>query len=592
MSDAASPVLGHWPYLDKLLRDAEANTDHVRTNTRAQAGLLYHLSDPAHGFWHMPAEHQMEVVHRLMALVPRIGNNTEPKRLTELLFRLWETTEPLEALSRAVKVEDLTPRPRVLDELVYPTTGLIGTFLDWNGHSSCPVAYSYWAAVAMIGAACRYNFFIDRNSDTLRMNWFIILVGKKGTFKSTGLDAACEVLRHLNCHAHQWKPGTALPDFSEQHPYQVRFLPEDTNQATLVKALATQPLLLKGQLMRPEETGLLALDELQTLFGKDTWQIERVVPFFNRIYADKPYVYQTIKGGKITIQNPAVTLIGCCPPEIMRLSVSPALFHGGFMDRTHIIYREPLVGGASEMYPTPKPRDPLLAATLARALYQLSARRHREEIVATPEGKEYFEKWFRLQPEPEDERDYSLPRKANHLWKHAAILSISSGDVPLIHAQHFEQAARIMEVERHHFRKLLGEMDAPPEALQMQQLQDILFRAGAVEPAYIMRSTYFDMLRTRKGLCPPTMKAVPLLEDLEKSGRVNHLLNVGKGNTQGQAYQLTKSAAGEIKGRIPSVPPTPLVQRPPSPQGPAETASPELEAAQLARALGSSQEPE
>jgi len=584
-------VLGHWPILDKLLRDAEAEIQGVRDSTRIQANVLYRLGNPDGGYWHLGPEHQTDVIHRLMALVPRIGNNTEPRRMAELLLCLYETHEPLETLSRAVKVEEFPPRQRFGEEHLFPTSGLIGLFLDWAGLASCSMAYLFWSAVALIGSSCRYNFFIDRHTDTMRMNWFIIMVGEKGTFKSTGLDAAREVWGHLNCQVHGWKPGTALPNFHDLNPYQVRFLPEDSNQATLVKALATQSIVYKGKSVKPEEAAVMALDELQTLFGREGWQIEKLVPWLNRIFADKPYVYQTGKGGLITIQHPAVTLLGCCPPEIMRASITPALFAGGFLDRCVIVSRADKVG-AADMYPTPMPRDPLVAAQLARALKQLTMRSHREEIIATSEATEWFKKeWFPNQPEPTDDRDYSLPRKANHLWKLAAILCISDGSLPEIHPHHFQLAAKLLDSERRHFRELLGFMDEPVEGEQMRWIEDLLFRSGAVEPSYMLRSKLFSLLRSRKGLSPPTLRAKPFLEDLEVMGRVKHLVRVGKPPHTGEAYQLTTEAAEDIKLRIPSGLRASPGRRLQLVRHPDATVSPEPEADPQAQEPDSGQEP-
>ena len=188
-------------------------------------------------------------------------------------------------------------------------------------------------------------------------------------------------------------------------------------------------------------------------------------------------------------------------------------------------------------------------------------------MLATGEANLWYEDWYSAQREALEAQEPSVKRKANHLWKLAAILAISDKSAPYIQVHHFQQAALIFEAEWVYFRMMLGILDEPPEAAQMTYIEQVLLKAGAVEPEYMMKGELFRILRNRKGLTPPTVRAVPLLQSLEAAGRIRHLLNVTKLTNQrantGEAYQLTGEAAADqkqVRSRHRLVKPTPEVE--------------------------------
>ncbi len=65
------------------------------------------------------------------------------------------------------------------------------------------------------------------------------------------------------------------------------------------------------------------------------------------------------------------------------------------------------------------------------------------------------------------------------------------------------------------------------------------------------RRDLFQVLRFKKGLSPPTLRAVPYLESLEQAGRIRQLVN---GTHRG--YQLTREAAEDLAARM-GKPPAP-----------------------------------
>lgn len=576
---ADDQLLGHWPLLDQLLQEAE-QLPRFLEDTRAQAHLIHALGRPEGGYWVVHPQHQQEMLSRCMRLIPRLQVSPTPKLVLEALFNLHLSHKPLENISRALKVVDYTPRTLYSDEDIFPTTGWLGAFTNWNRESDVPLAYYFWAGVATIGAACRYNWFIDRGNDMLRLNHYMVLVGTKATGKSTALGAALEVLSHLNMQVWGWKPGSPLPPDDKHNAYQVRILPEDTNQETLVRILKPRlELADSGARIQVDSTGLLALDELATFLGRDTWAIQKRVPFLTRIHSGETYEYHTQRGGEIILKNLAVSLLACCTPDWLRDAISPLLFGGGFLDRTLLIYRDPLP--PPPLFPTPRPRDPLTAAALAALLVPLTARQRREEMMATPRAHKWYDQWYVEQEDSEDPRETSVKRRALHLWKLAAVLSLSEGTQPLIHTRHFELAAAIFAAEWRQYRKLLVELHTPPEAELMRFIEFTLLKVGAVEgKSHMNKSALFSQCRNRQGLSPPNTKAVPFLESLEAEGRVKKIITQAAKGRTAEAWYLTKETAEELKrvrrGR-PNAPPVLREPHQPEDQHQVGTASQEPE---------------
>lgn len=563
-----------WDKLDRLLREAESAQAKLRGGGthalhHAQATLLHTLGNPALGYWQLPPERQQALVVRMSPLVRRIGDAVNPRATLENLLCLWRHPHPFEEMVRAVKVG--VPVERLLEpgELVYKAvTGWLGNFIGWSSNSDVPLGFYFWSGVMALSAACRYGWFIDRQVENLRMNHYILMVGKKATGKSSGLNAATELLHRCNYQINPWHRELAPKEdtFKEgNHPWHVLLLPEDTNQETLVSTLASREQTLQWPegipipadppaTLMTEATGLLGLDELATFLGRQGWNIEKRIPWLTTMYGRPDYVYKTKSGGEQRLHNIALSLLGCCTPDWMKVAISPLLFGGGFLDRCVVVHREPLI---SRTYPTAEPRDPVTANYLARYLKELSCRLRPEELYAVPQALDWFNNWYREFPESSDDQDTSAKRTANHLWKLAGVLALSDQTQPHIHLKHFELAWRIMSQEDAHYREFLGYIRRPTELDNMEFIERKLFKAGAFgldpetnEPAFMLQSELFNHLRQRQGLSPPNPKALPFLDSLQQAGRIEKLAGVGRGKgRKGIGYRLVDSVAMDWQRR-------------------------------------------
>jgi DNA-binding MarR family transcriptional regulator len=277
-----------------------------------------------------------------------------------------------------------------------------------------------------------------------------------------------------------------------------------------------------------DSTGYMSLDELTTFLGKDNWALAARVPFLVTLYSREEYRYETKKEGRIDLKNCALSLLACTAPEWMNGAISPLMFEGGFMDRTLYIYRP---GGADRSYPTPGPLDPVTAIHLAKYLRAISCQPKPVELFPNKACTKFYEDWYNSQPKIGEFTSMTLHRKANHAWKLAGVLSLSAATQPHITEETFKEAIDILDAEESRFMEFLTAVDKAPEADLFMYIAKMLLRWGGDAT----QSKLFNSLRQKRGLSPPNIRAVPILQAMAQMGWLE-IQRVGRG----VVYKLTE----------------------------------------------------
>jgi hypothetical protein len=195
----------------------------------------------------------------------------------------------------------------------------------------------------------------------LRMNNYVVFLGRRGTGKSIAARCALEVIERLNY--------ILQPDSTIRNPDVVRVLPTDTNVETMARLLAVDKIVRSGkdgleEKVQVDSTGFMVIEEFATFFGKNVWNPGRRVPFFTDTYAKERHDYHTQRSGLLELRNIAITMMGAAAPDWFKGSMVGDLLGGGFLDRCIYVWRP--VG--SRGYSTPPPIDPLAGENLARRL--------------------------------------------------------------------------------------------------------------------------------------------------------------------------------------------------------------------------------
>ncbi len=485
----------HWLKLQELVSLARKSPN-FHTDAYAQLKLVELAAD---FFPVTTKERRAWIEKQLMVLVPRVKNATDPVLELQLLLKVGSVWGS-EDLARAIRYRTPSFFLEEPEESLYPQEGWLGEYIDWSKHSELPVGFHFWSAMAALGAACRYNFYVDRGQYNLRLNNYIILVADKGIGKSHAMNLALEILRRANDLI---RPPDAMANM--KHPHEIRILPEDTNVETLTQALQyTTAVMLDeaGNSIRVpvDSTGMMALDELTTFLGIKTWNVERRIPWLVTMHNKENYTYETKGSGAMVLKHLALSMIACTAPDWFSSAMSPLMFGGGFMDRTLYVYR----GKTERLYPTPSPTDPITALGLANRLADISKMNRPVEMMATDNADNWYEAWYRRQPNNNPITNMSRAREANHLWKLAALLSLSEGVEPYIQDTHLDAAAKYLKIEESYFEAFDRARTKSGYSDAIGTILSVIIRAGGT----VTRARLYQFLNGRHGLTPPS-KFVP-----------------------------------------------------------------------------------
>lgn len=456
-------------------------------------------------------------------LAPRLARTSlarDPELACQQILTLGRDEDVRRALM--VRPEDRqgwVPDPG--DDL-YPTEGWLGDYLEYAKHNEVPTGLHFWAGLGAFGAACRRNFYIEYGVDRLYMNQYIVFGSRKGTGKSVAMNAALGILHRLNTVVESQIPGSDL--------YKVNVLPEDTTPQNLVKemadrAAATETHMSDGTVRTElgvpvQATAILALDELSVFLGKGTFSIEQKVPLLTTLWSrdEMPYEKGTATEGRRTLNEIALSMIACCAPAWLRGSITSDVFGGGFMERTHFIYREP----GNRRYDIPPPFDPVQANMLAERLVQFTYRQLKERAYLKPEARDWYRQWYdeikdRAHRErlAEDEHETSVSRRSTHMWKLAAMLCLSEERWPWIGVQDFRRADRLLEHEQGYFDKFIEQARESKDAKNYKYLERLVRKHYRSTGEGLLRSKLMQKAKARIG---PVRAVQPWLDTLVMDG--------------------------------------------------------------------------
>ena len=488
-----------WLKLQEIVSNARKSPT-FHTDIQAQL-LVVELA--AHFFPQTSKERRRWIESQLTALIPRVRNAPNKEDMLLWLLKVGRL-RGREDIARSLRYQTPSSFLEEPEESLYPTEGWLGEYITWAKHSELPVGFHFWAALGALGAACRHNFYVDRGQYNLRLNNYIILVANKGIGKSHAMNLSLEILRRANelIRPEDLTPGTS-------HPYEIRILAEDTNVETLTQALQFTTGVLRdaaGNSTRVDiaSTGMMALDELTTFLGVKTWNVERRIPWLVTMYSSDNYTYETKGSGKMVLKNLALSMIACTAPDWFTSAMTPLMFGGGFMDRTLYIYR----GRTERSYPTPEPTDPIAALKLAERLAEISEVRDSVEMMPRGNANKWYIAWYNRQLDNNPITDMSKARQANHLWKLAALLSLSEGTEPYIDDTHLDAAAKYLKIEESYFE----EFDRARSKSATSDGVRIILKLLRKHNGKLTKARLYQFLNGQHGFTPPSKHAPMYVE--------------------------------------------------------------------------------
>jgi len=343
-------------------------------------------------------------------------------------------------VERSLQANVGDPHLRLPDEESYPKSGWLGEYLNYSQGNEVPMAYHFWTAITVLGAAAKRNYFLDMGVYRIYPNQYVLLLGPSGLKKSTALNIGQDLLTRVNRKLEE--RGAAGHEL-------IKIMPNKMGPEVFLKEMKSMPLSGSKGMEWTDSVALILASELSVLIGKQVFHSEMFIELLTDLY-DCPERWRsgTITRGNEEFHNIAVSMLGCSTPDWAMDSVSEKLFTGGFFGRLVLCWRE----FSNKAFPYPQFLDPVVAERLSDRLTDIANVRKVRVFQMTAEAKEWYEEFYyanheRMVLEQEEELRGYLSRKHNHVFSTAMALALSDGPEPILAANHLRLAEFYLQRE-------------------------------------------------------------------------------------------------------------------------------------------------
>jgi hypothetical protein len=501
----------------KLIQASEA--EGFSGNIEAQAEAICGIRK----VWtHLTSEDKDRLTAALSPKVSRCRAAAKPLNVFRRLVILPTDADVRRALACAVQPQRIwSPED---DELIYPTDGWIGAYLQYAKHNEANIGFHFWAILCAIGSVCQRKFFIDMGQFKVHLHNYVVLTGDSASGKTIAANTAMNILKRFN---------RAMYDIDPQSGDSVLILPDDTTAEFLVQELGSRQFVSRQGKVGPpapgeemiDATGMFFLDEIANFLSKDQWAVRKRIPLLTALYDTDHYVKGTRGMGREELFNVALSMLALGAPEWFKSNITEDFRQGGMLDRTLFVHRSP----THRVYTLPlDPLDPTIAEGLVADLVAWGKQRS-VEMKATEDGKLWADSWYTAGRQAEIDEFYgaaaarqgltvarSLKRHNVLMWKVAAILSLTYGEAPFISDERFEQAATLLGAEDRSLTQLLSFVDRGPDADLFDAVENyIRKRGGCCTRTQVMARFYREGKRLVAG------NISRHLETLEHAGKLD-----------------------------------------------------------------------
>jgi hypothetical protein len=371
------------------------------------------------------------------------------------------TIERLTAIFRLTKFEEVvraltTPRkilPKDKEDMVYPTTGWLGAYLDYSQGNEAPGAFHFWTGVALLGAACKRNFYIDQGSYFIYPNQYILIIAPSGAKKSSSLAIGNNLLESLNL---------MLTDEGVDEADLIKIAPKRLAPERFVYSLQAKEVIdpVTNNTRWADSVAFFGVTELVVLLGKSVFHSDQFVHLLTELWdCPEEYPVSTFVRGDEVLRNVAVSLVACTTESWLYEATQEDIFTGGFMGRCVVVPR----GYTNKFYPIPAPLDPIQRNELAKWLIPLAtAKKTAVQITAW----DWYRDWYKKNKEAtavctDKKMEGYYNRRDVHLMKLALVLSKSEGHGAILQ-EDLEVALKILEHEEKFLPQVLNNVGVHP----------------------------------------------------------------------------------------------------------------------------------
>jgi hypothetical protein len=276
----------------------------------------------------------------------------------------------------------------------------IAELLESTKDSESPKDYYFWAGLSAISAVVANNVYLDRFYYKLWPNIYVILVGRSGLRKGPPVQLAKALVEEVD---------------------NTRVFAGRSSIEAIISELATASSSKNGKPPIMDSRGFLVSSEFASFIIQNESALTILTDLYDRNYHDKAWDYLTKGGGKKTLKEPYLTMIGASNETHFKEAVPQNALGGGFVARTFIIHADKKSGSNSL---TERPESIISVPNMAAYLKELT--KVKGEFAWTPSAKKLYNEWYADFDNSEHDDDTgTLERFTDSVLKVATLLSLS-----------------------------------------------------------------------------------------------------------------------------------------------------------------------
>ena len=189
-------------------------------------------------------------------------------------------------------------------------------FMEASIDSESPKSYWFWSGLSCISAVVKRNVYLQRPTWRTYPNIFVFLVGESGLRKGVPINLAKELLTILDV---------------------TRVISGRGSIQGIITDLGTAYTRPDGRVFDKAQAFIVA-SEFSSSFVRDADALTILTDLYDSCYHDKWPI--TLRSGKWTLKEPAITLLAGINPPHFEDFVNPVAVEGGFVGRLMIIYEQ------------------------------------------------------------------------------------------------------------------------------------------------------------------------------------------------------------------------------------------------------------
>ena len=194
----------------------------------------------------------------------------------------------------------------------------IDDFMQASKESESPRSFWYWAALTAISAVVKRNVWIPRPGLTFNTypNIFVFLVADSGLRKGAPIAAAKDLVSAVN---------------------NTRVISGRSSVQGIITALGTAYTLPDGRVI-DKAYGFISASEFSSSIVRDPDALTILTDLYDSCF--HPKWSDTLRGGKVELIEPSITLLAGINPPHFEDYISPTSISGGFIGRVFLVFED------------------------------------------------------------------------------------------------------------------------------------------------------------------------------------------------------------------------------------------------------------